>query len=90
MISNASAYLEGPKDILLILIDRCPEIPPDPILAASVDTAPDIQLNDDLLDRLIVLKKAELACLSQKAETPDDGAVYRLYPERCAFEVDQP
>lgn len=84
LVENVRKYLQQPDDLLIIAIDLCPNIVQDPLLEATTNENPDLpKIDDDNLDRLIVIKKRELACIAGVNADLGRADVFEILPERC-------
>jgi hypothetical protein len=85
LLQHADNYLKSKNDMLIIAVNSCPIVEEDPFLAVTQNNAapqiPDIVVGQ--LDRLIVLRKKELTCISAKFKSESNAVAYRIFPTRC-------
>jgi hypothetical protein len=88
LLTHSQQYTPNSSGLIIIAIELCPTIVSDPMSAITVDTDPNLKLAANKLDRLLVLKKSELECLSGKHVDPSQP-IYDLFPERCIIKPER-
>jgi len=81
VIEHAAQYFPSDGRSAFIALEDCPETG-NPFLSSVTNSGPDIEFGEAELDRFLLLRVEDFACLDV-LDLPDGAEIVRFYPARC-------